>query len=224
MSSCLLCQLPTQRAYPFCVACTQKLPILAQSCRICAQKLTFLDSHMELTCGTCLHTPPPFNRLYALFPYEYPIPQLIKALKFRHDLTIARTFSILIGEKIRRNWYVNQPLPERIIPVPLHPLRLRERGFNQSLEIAKPIARSYPIQLDRFSLERIRSTAAQSGLSAVKRAANVKSAFKISGKVAGLHLAVIDDVVTTGHTIAEVCLSLKNAGARQIDVWCCARA
>lgn len=200
------------------------MPILAQSCQICAQKLSSVDSSVELTCGTCLHTPPPFNRLYALSPYEYPIPQLIKALKFRHDLKIARAFSVLMAEEIRRNWYVNQPLPERIIPVPLHPLRLRERGFNQSLEIAKPIGRYHRIQLDRFSLERIRSTAAQSGLSAAKRVANIKGAFKVSGRVAGLHLAVVDDVVTTGHTIAEVCLSLKNAGARQIDVWCCARA
>ena len=91
-------------------------------------------------CGACLKNPPPFDLTHALFPYQPPIMQLIIALKFQHQLSYAQALGEWLTQAIQQGWYRHQPLPDLIIPVPLHPRRLRERGFNQALEIARPIA------------------------------------------------------------------------------------
>lgn len=110
-----------------------------------------------------------------------------------------------------------------MIPVPLHPRRLRERGFNQALEIARPIRKILGIPIDIASVARSKYTRAQSGLSALERKGNVMDAFVSYEDYTGLSIAVIDDVITTGHTISEFCQLLKQHQASSIHVWCCAR-
>ena len=129
-----------------------------------------------LQCGFCLREPPAFDRTFALFPYAEPIIQLIVALKFKHDLRIAKTLSELFLRQIPI-WYANHPLPDIIIPVPLHSHRLQQRGFNQALEIARPISKALKIPLDIEGIRRAKSTTAQSGLSAALRIVYFKGAF-----------------------------------------------
>jgi len=114
-------------------------------------------------------------------------------------------------------------MPEIIIPVPLHRTRLRERGFNQALEIARPIARSLSIPVDYKSCERVRKTSAQSLLPAAERRKNIKGAFRVTRPIAARHVAILDDVMTTGHTVQELAATLRKAGVERIDVWVVAR-
>ena len=223
-ASCILCRHPTEHSPFICSACQDDLPILSHHCYQCAQFLHQTDDS-RLICGTCQKNPPPFERTYTLFPYQPPIIRLIIHLKFQQQLSFASFFSELFIKKMRETWYVNQPLPDLIIPMPLHDDRLRERGFNQALEIAKPIAKAFAIPLDIRSIKRIKPTAAQSGLSAKQRKQNIAHAFSANPKqsYANLSVAVMDDVITTGYTMVEFCKVLKQHGAKTIDVWCCAR-
>lgn len=219
---CILCGYLTKLSQSICQACQQELPILAQHCHQCAHFLTGSLMKQPL-CGTCLTSPPPFDKTHTLFPYRDPIIQLIIKLKFRGALSHAQTLGQFMAKKISHEWYLNEALPNIILPVPLHAKRLRERGFNQALEIARPVSAQLNIPIDIKGIKRIRHTAAQSGLTAKERKQNIKNAFEVGGHYAGLHIAVIDDVVTTGQTLRELCHLLKEAGARRIDIWCCAR-
>jgi ComF family protein len=227
-SLCVLCHSPAPQR--ICHACRQDLPILTDHCAQCAQFFTAPLSVMTppfnpatLTCGACLTNPPPFDHIYPLFPYQRPIIQLIVQLKFQQQLAHAALFANLLLERIQQTWYLQQALPQLIIPIPLHPQRLRERGFNQALEVAKPVAKALNIPIDRHGVQRIKATAAQSGLSAIKRKDNVTGAFACTRDYRGLRIAVVDDVITTGHTVAECCRVLRERGASEIHVWCCAR-
>lgn len=120
-------------------------------------------------------------------------------------------------------------MPQIIIPIPLHPRRLRQRGFNQALEIAKPIAKKFHVPLDTAHCQRVRYTEAQTQIPAEHRGSNVKNAFVVDkkffcGENSNIsHVAIMDDVVTTGHTVNELSRALRKAGVKTIDVWCCAR-
>lgn len=220
--SCILCGYATTRSLNICANCQKDLPILSHSCLQCAQFLLYTDN-LQLICGACLKRPPPFDRTYALFPYQPPIIHLIIALKFQHQLSHAKVMGDLLAEQIRTKWYQNKTLPDVIIPIPLHPNRLRERGFNQALEISRPIARQLGIPLDLNGVKRIKHTAAQSGLTAILRKQNIANAFTTEKNYRDLTIAVVDDVITTGHTMTEFCRLLKQNGAKRVDVWCCAR-
>jgi len=148
----------------------------------------------------------------------------VMQLKFNHLLMNGRILGELLAENIEQKWYLQQPLPTRIIPIPLHSSRLKDRGFNQALEIARPIAQRLNIQIDQTSCQRQKFTVAQATLPATERQANIKNAFQMKGDFSGQHIAVLDDVITTGFTVSEFCRMLKKHGARRIDVWCCARA
>ena len=219
---CVLCSYPTHQAQNICHPCQQDLPILAYGCCQCAQVLPSSLFPTPL-CHTCRNTPPPFDLTYALFPYEPPIIQLILALKFRQQLSNAQALGELLHQRIQHEWYQGKPLPDLIIPVPLHPRRLQERGFNQALEIARPISKKLYIPIDRDGVHRIKYTAAQSGLSATERKRNMIQAFSTTRDYTGLSVAVIDDVITTGHTISELCSILARNGTKNIHVWCCAK-
>lgn len=216
-SACILCG--ERSTTHFCHHCQQDLPILSHHCPKCAEILPFSAD----ACGRCLTNPPPFDLTYALFPYEKPIINLIIALKFQHKLQYANVLAHCLITKIQQAWYKNQPLPDIIIPVPLHPLRLRERGFNQALEIAKPLGKALKLPIDINGLTRIKHTSAQSHLSAKARLLNVKNAFIASSDYTGLTIALFDDVVTTGHTVNACSDALKMNGAKSVHVWCCAR-
>lgn len=218
---CILCKNLTHRSQDLCLPCLQKLPLLKQGCQTCANVLPLNFSYSF--CGECLQKKPPFDATYALFSYQPPIPKLILDLKFHHALTHAKLFGELLAEKIIQEWYQKKPLPTAIIPMPLHAARLKERGFNQALEIARPVAKALNLPLIIHDVARIKSTLPNATLSSDKRKHNIKNAFLIKKSFENQHVAVLDDVITTGNTVREFCKMLKKQGAREISVWCCAR-
>lgn len=217
---CILCLQPSDRTEDLCQSCLAKLPILPQTCPRCAK--TF-STRPEVICGDCLKNPPPFDAAYALFSYQKPITKLIMELKFHERLINAEGLGRLMLAAIQQRWYVNKPLPDLIIPMPLHRERLKERGFNQALEIARPIAKKLKIAINFTSCLRVKPTLAQATLPANKRSQNIKNAFLVRQDFSGYHLAILDDVTTTGHSIHELAKTLKKAGSPRIDVWFCAR-
>lgn len=223
--SCMLCgsigQVWMERdaqGIDLCSGCHSALPINEHACVQCG--IPFDTELDETTCGQCQRVAPAFDRCLALYRYEAPMDTLITRLKFHHRLAIARLLSTLMQGKIRNL----DPLPEAILPVPLHPSRLRERGFNQALEIARPIARALHIPLLLHECERTRATVMQSSLPAKQRSKNVKGVFRVSRAIPYQHIAIIDDVMTTGQTVGELAKVLRAAGVPRIDVWVVARA
>lgn len=219
-SICLFCGLFAKRSISLCIACEQDLPILTHHCLQCAQVLT---SVAICRCGDCLRYPKPYERTYALYNYEPPIVRLITALKFEHELSHAALLAHQFIQRIEHDWYHSQDLPQIILPVPLHIERLRERGFNQAIEIARPIAKRFKLKLDLHGVIRTKQTQAQSGLSTKERKLNMADAFTIHGNYQGKTIAILDDVVTTGQTVATLASALKQAGASTIHIWCAAR-
>jgi len=208
----------SQQPRNICQRCQIDLPRLANYCIHCAQ-----IQSIAMPCGTCLNNPPPFNQTYAAFAYEPPVIGLILGLKFNHQLSHAALLGQLLSDQLAQ-WYLKRPLPQLILPIPLHLDRLKARGFNQALEIARPISQSLCIPLDIQGARRIKPTLAQSSLSAPERQNNMQDAFQILRSYKGMRVAVIDDVITTTHTMRTFCKRLKQAGADHIDVWCVARA
>lgn len=149
---------------------------------------------------------------------------MIRKLKFNHQLIYARSLGALLAIQARESWYAGQSLPNRLIPVPLHPHRLSERGFNQALEIGRHVARELGLMLDYRAVTRVKATRAQSGLSKTARRENMRGAFNCQTRFDGLHVAILDDVVTTGQTVTELSQVLRQQGAAKIDIWCCGRA
>ncbi|CAN5366280.1 ComF family protein [soil metagenome] len=217
--TCVICADPTQRNLDLCLPCEQELPRINNACCHCALPLTNTDMTI---CGACLASPPPYDRTLALCYYQQPLERLIINLKFHQRLLYAKVLGTLMTEYLIE-FYADTALPECIIPVPLHQRRLRERGYNQALEIARPIHKYLKIPIDTHHCQRLRPTQAQSGLHAKQRQDNVFQAFTVATNFKPRHVAIIDDVVTTGHTVAELSRVLRLAGVEQIDVWCCAR-
>ncbi len=219
--ACVLCGENLNSALDLCGACESELPWLTTVCSCCAQPLPREDSTKRI-CGACLQTPPFFTKTVAMFSYQEPIKKLIAGVKFQKKLVYARLLGELFVKQLS-TVYQQENLPECLIPVPLHPSRLRERGYNQALEIARPIAKGLGMRLDFHSCERVSATRAQAELPAAERYANIKKAFAIKSSFQFEHVAVLDDVVTTGHTVNELSRILSLAGVKRVDIWCCAR-
>jgi len=145
---------------------------------------------------------------------------LITTLKFRADYKNARLLGLLLAEHLQKT----AEKPDCILPVPLHKSRYRERGFNQSIEIARTVAKELQIPLDLNSCRRHRDTPHQTALSGKQRRKNMKNAFSIIKPINAQHIAILDDVMTTGSTVHELAAVLKKAGVSRVDVWVCARA
>jgi len=213
---CVLCGDAGDGGLDLCRDCLRDLPWLDSACQRCAIPLPG-GAHF---CGACQSSPPAFSRCLAPFAYGAPLDRLLQDLKFSGRLALARSLGLLMA-----GWLAQRalPLPDRLIPVPLHSARLRERGFNQSLELARPIARRLGVPLAARASRRRRNTPPQAELSARLRRGNLKGAFEAVGAMRG-HVAIIDDVMTTGSTAQELARTLLKAGATRVDVWVCARA
>lgn len=172
------------------------------------------------TCGPCLLKPPAYDHAIASLTYAPPIDRLIGQLKYHQRLSTCRSFAQLLEKQITR---FESPLPDALVAVPLHQQRLRQRGFNQSLEIARPLARLVNRPLVTDLVKRHKATTPQTGLSGVARRKNLRGAFSVTRPVAYRHLALVDDVMTTGSTAQELALTLKKAGATRVDIWVVAR-
>lgn len=217
-AACVLCRKPGADGHELCTACLIDLPYNTLACTRCALPL---PAPSEALCGNCQQKPPAYDHALSLFHYAHPVDQLIQRLKFNAKLNMARLFGELMAGQLLRQ---KRMLPELIIPVPLHRARLRTRGFNQALEIARPLAQRLGIPIDYQHCVRSRATAVQSLLPAKEKHANVKGAFSVAKPVRARHIALIDDVMTTGHTLEEVARVLRKAGVERIDVWVVARA
>lgn len=216
-ATCLLCGDPGSDDRDLCQSCMDALPYLENGCPVCGLPLS--GTALQ-PCGACQKKPPPFDRLVTVFRYEEPARHLIQSLKFRARYANARLLGSLLAERI-----AGAPeRPEVIIPVPLHPARYRERSFNQSLEIARVVARQTGIPLDYAACRRVRPTAAQAGLHARERRRNIRKAFSVHTPLKYQHVAILDDVVTTAATVSELARVLRHAGVKTIAVWACARA
>lgn len=208
---CLLCGAPS-RERVWCNACDVALPYLSLAhCPQCA-----LPTHDGAVCGHCLQHPPDFDHAVAVFSYSFPVDKLVQALKFNQQLTLARSLAQSLALRIETR-------PDSIVPMPLHPARLRERGFNQSLELARHLARRLNVALMPDAVQRVRDTLPQSGLPWKERKKNLRQAFVCSEEVAGKHIAIVDDVMTTGASLNELAKVMKAAGALQVSAWVVAR-
>lgn len=212
--SCVLCRGAAELARGeglLCRACDADLPRLGTSiCPRCA-----LASPEGAVCGRCLARPPAYDATVAALEYRFPADVLVHSLKFRGELALAALLGRLLGERVAR---VGTRI-DRVIPVPLSAVRLRERGFNQSLEIARHAARAARAPLDAHACERSRETPPQSALEWDERARNVRGAFRCAANLHGAAVAVVDDVMTTGATLDEIAATLKRGGAARVVNW-----
>lgn len=170
-------------------------------------------------CGDCLQRAPLLREVHAALVYRFPVDRLLPRLKFRADLACGRLLSQLMLDAV-----ASLPRPEALIPLPLHRARLRSRGYDQALELARPLSRALRIPMFDGVLSRSRVTAPQSLLDADARRRNLRGAFAVrSGTHLPGHVALIDDVMTTGATLEAAAKVLRRAGAMRIDAWVCAR-
>ena len=214
---CGLCHAASDRE-PFCDGCTRSLPWLDRPCRGCA--MTLPDGAPDL-CADCLKHAPRFEHAWSAFRLLTPVQQLIHQLKYSANLSAAHALGTLAARRLARR---ATPLPDLLIAVPLHRRRLRERGYNQALELTRAMKRVIDVPLASDIAVRLRATPDQIGQSAAQRRSNLKDAFEIRGSLAGRHVALIDDVMTTGATLAELATACRAAGATRIEAWAIARA
>ena len=210
---CLLCGQTSGRRV-LCEPCINDLPLLpAMLCPCCA-----LPSPQGELCGHCLSRPPHYDKTVALFRYDFPLDKLVQAFKYQHRLTLASFFGHPMAEKAA------DTQADLIIPLPLHRLRLKERGFNQALELARPVARALQVPIDMHSCQRIRHTPAQASLPWKERGKNIRNAFHCTKDLSGKRILLIDDVMTTGSSLDECARTLKRHGAQEVTLLVLARA
>lgn len=206
---CLLCGARAGESM-LCEACATGLKQPPPSCPVCA-----MPSPAASVCGSCLSRPPPFDATLAVWPYAFPIDRLVQSLKYQGNLPVARLFGAALAPRVAGRTV------DFIVPMPLARERLRERGFNQALEIARAtVGRS---TLDTVVIRRVRDTASQADLPFDARARNVQGAFACTAALHGRRVAVIDDVMTTGATLTEMAATFKRAGAAWVENWVIAR-
>lgn len=214
---CHGCRLPSSA--PLCGRCNAALPWNEHACRSCALPLG--PGPQGRACAACLTVAPEQDRTWTGFVYRAPVAQQVVQLKFRGQLAFAHVLGALLAERLALR---PEPLPELLVPVPLHPGRLRQRGYNQAVELGRELSRRLAIELRPAAARRVRSTVEQTRLDAAARRRNVRGAFEVDAVVRNRHVALLDDVITTGATVAELAAAARIAGARRVEVWAVARA
>lgn len=220
---CVLCEsVPDAGPGALCAGCRGDLQANSPACPRCAEPLR----RPEPLCGRCLRREPPFHAAFAACRYAWPLDGLVARFKFNGDVAAGRCLARLFVAGLAQ---AAVPRPDLIVPVPLHRRRLRRRGYDQALELARDIGRGTGIPVAGDLLQRQRPTRAQTELDLAGRRRNVRGAFAVAPKVharlqAGVHIALFDDVMTTGSTLAECAHSLRQAGVRDIQAWVIARA
>ena len=169
-------------------------------------------------CGTCLANPPAFDTCVAAVNYAFPISALLHSLKYQNNLAMAPVLADLLTARIDAG-----PLPDFIVPMPLHPARLRERGFNQAIEIARRVSKKSGVPVLSAICRRVKDTSSQTGLPWKEREKNIRNAFACEADLSGKRVAILDDVMTTGSTLNELAKVLRKCGATHITGWVVAR-
>ncbi len=218
---CALCGLKAGGSLPICAGCAADLPRNICSCATCAIPIPPAATAIgPRFCGACLAKPPPFCRAYVPWLYDPQFAHLIHRWKFNGDRYLTRLLATLWADAIQLDREA-----DIIVPIPLHWRRQWRRGYNQAELLARDLCRQEPQQRLLVSdlLQRTRRTNAQSTMNADERKANLKTAFTTSRPCDNLHIALVDDVLTTGATAASAATALLEAGASQVDLWCLAR-
>ncbi|MEN1727017.1 MAG: ComF family protein [Pseudomonadota bacterium] len=215
---CLVCGLEGRKGLDCCEPCQAELPMVSAQCRRCGLELV---RNVEL-CGRCSQRLPYFDSGRSAFAYRGAVEALIQRFKFGRDLAAGRVLSALMAEQVRsQDW----PPPQLMVPVPLHRGRRWLRGFNQSEMLCRDLSKRLGDLPWSSVLQRRRATRAQSELPADRRRGNVRGAFQLKRLPPDVrHIALVDDVMTTGSTLDECARVLKRAGVERVDLWVLARA
>ena len=217
-SNCVLCGAKGVADRDLCPECFAELPWNRRPCPRCAAPLP-PDADAPL-CGDCIRSLPSWDEAKSPLTYGFPIDKLVQRFKFEGDLAVGRLLGSLLADYLA----AGGDRPDCVVPVPLHASRLKERGFNQAMELARPIHMrlKLPVRIDLC--ERVRATEVQSKLDAAERKKNLRGAFAVRASVQGMHVALLDDVVTTGTTAETLACTFKDAGAARISLWSVCRA
>jgi ComF family protein len=211
-SDCLLCLDPAV-AGSVCDNCERLLPRSAERCQRCALPLP--EGRL---CGECLRNPPPFDDVVTAFDYRFPIDRLVHRFKFSADLATGA----YLGDALARA-VAAAPPPDLVVASPASAARLRERGFNPALVLARRVASRLGVALDPRGLAKVRHTPPQTGLDRADRRRNLRGAFSVRRRLEGPHVVVVDDVMTTGATLSALATVLKDGGASRVSGWVVAR-
>jgi len=217
---CLLCDERCE-GQPLCSPCEADLPWLDGRCTVCAVPLP----SRGLVCGECLKRPPSYDHVEVPWRFAFPVDALITGFKHQARWPYGRLLGERLAHHLEHAFADGLPRPDLLLPVPLARRRLRQRGFNQAQMLADWLSRPLGIATDARALERVLDTPAQQQLDAATRRRNLRQAFAIAtgADVKGRHLALVDDVLTTGATAEALARLLKRAGAERVDVYCLAR-
>ena len=221
---CLVCRGTLRGAYSLCPDCEAELPWLGKVCGRCSEELNEFGSDF---CSRCRQDPPEFDSCHAPFAYLPPVDKLIVDYKFNADFASGYALSRILAGFMTRRWREGK-VPDLLLPVPLHASRLRRRGFNQALEIARVLADESGTPLCPRGLRKLRPSPPQTEMQdARERGANIRASFGVARNPAirdARRVALVDDVVTTMSTAMELTRVLKQAGVEEVEVCCLARA
>jgi len=213
---CYICTSRHRETLPICNGCFNDLPWLVNTCPRCALPLT-PPYNKNSPCGQCLKKPPAYHQIRAAFAYNFPINIMIMKAKFNNKVHYLRLLSLLFAQQLS-----DSEQPDLIVPVPIHPQRLLRRQYNQASLIARHLSRQLHTPYSDALLSKVINTDQQSQLDARHRQRNIRGSFSCLSKPP-THIALVDDVVTTGATVNELSRVLKQAGCQRVDVWALAR-
>ncbi len=214
---CVFCGAATA-SRQICAQCRGLLPWNEEFCDLCGQ-VTYSGQLADACCEACQARNPPFEKARAPLIYDFPVDAVLKAIKFKRQLWYVPALAALLLETLERDF----PAVDALVPVPLHRMRQMRRGFNQALELCRPLHAKTALPI-LMQAKRMRATVAQTGLNAAERRKNMKNAFAVRGKLECRHPLIIDDVITTGETCSQLAAELLKAGAESVGVLAVARA
>lgn len=219
--SCLLCDETTDAPYPICTACETELPWLGEQCQQCALPLAMSG----LNCAQCERHPPAFDEVVAPWLYQFPVDSLVTRFKHQANWPMGRLMAQLLGQFVQHRLDEDLPRPEFLLPVPLALKRQRQRGYNQAAMLADWLGKQLQLPVQDRLVLRTLETPTQQGLDAKARNRNLRGAFTLvdEEQIRDKHIALVDDVLTTGSTADAIARLLTKAGARRVDVYCLAR-
>ena len=212
---CLACGCELSDGGSLCETCRRRLQRVPKPCHYCAEP----NAACGTVCPRCLLNPPRWQKMIAPYQYRGLVRDYLLQLKYSEAIYLANSLCRYSRDAFRHS----SPKPEVLLPVPMHRERLLQRGFNQADEIAACWGRALGISIDRRALQRTRHTPSQSGLTAAQRERNINKAFVYTAVRPYRHVAIIDDIVTTGSTVQEITKMLHREGVEHVEVWALAR-